>query len=179
MTFTIRALPFAVLALLAAACGGNGATSSLAKPALSPTDSAFITGAGQASDAEIAAANLALTRSTNADVLAFANLMITDHTQENQALAQVGAHVGQAAPTDVNATQAAAAAMLMPLSGAAFDKAYVTIEITGHTMNLRNNYAPELASGTNAEVKGYATTYQPQVQSHLTKADAIQTKYGF
>jgi len=178
MTFTVRTLPFVALAFLATACGSSS-TPNLAKPALAATDSAFIMGAGQASNAEIAAANLALTRSTSADVLAFANLMITDHTAENSALAQVGTDVGEAAPTGVNATQAATAATLTPLGGAAFDKAYIDSEISGHAMNLQNNYAPELASGTNAEVKQYATTYQPQVQSHLTKADAIQARDGF
>ncbi len=178
MTFTARTLAFVALAFLAAACGSNS-NPNLAKPALSATDSAFITGAGQASNAEIAAANLALTRSTNADVLAFANLMITDHTAENSALAQVGTDVGEASPTGVDATQAATAATLTPLSGPAFDKAYIDSEISGHTMNLQNNYTPELASGTNAEVKQYATTYQPQVQSHLMKADAIRAQDGF
>ena len=131
------------------------------------------------SNAEIGAANLALTRSSNSDVLSFANLMIDNHTKENQALAPIALDFDFPAPTGIGPTMQAVADMLAKLSGPAFDAAYIDSEITGHTNNLDNNYQPELKSGLNTKVLGYANTYQPQVSSHLALAQSIKTQYGF
>jgi putative membrane protein len=166
-----------VLCGLLAACGSS--TTPNLQSSVSSVDSAFVTGATQASDAEIGAAKIALTKSQNTDVIAFANEMITQHTEEKTALAPIATSVGVGLPTGVNAMQAATAATLQATAEPAFDALYINSEIAGHTSNIDKNYSPEIASGTAAPLVAYAKKYLPQVQMHLSMAQTIKAKYGF
>ena len=166
-----------VLTGVLSACGSS--TTPDLRSNVSAVDSAFVTGATQSSNAEIGAANIALTKSQNADVIAFANEMITQHTQEKTALAPIATSVGVGLPTGVNPTQAATAATLQATAEPAFDALYIDSEIQGHTLNINNNYNPEIASGTNPSLVAYAKKYLPQIQMHLAMAQTIKTKYGF
>ena len=178
----LRIVPVCLLAIAASACSGGNGDSTLtpaSQNSKNATDTSFINGAAMSSNSEIGDANLALTRSTNPDVLSFANLMIKDHTTENDALDPIGTSLGQPPPTTIGPMMQAVSASLMPLSGAQFDAAYINSEITGHENNLNGNYVPELQTGLNVKVTGYAGTYQPQIQSHLSLAQSIKAKYGF
>ena len=172
-----RTAVLAVLCGLLSACGSNSSPN--LQPTLSSVDSAFIVGSTQSSDAEISAAKLALTKTSNTAIIAFANEMITQHTQEKTALAPIATSLGVAFPATLNAIQAATAAQLKATPEPAFDGLYINSEITGHTLNLANNFNPEIASGTNASVVAYAKNYRPQVQMHLQMAQTIKTTYGF
>ena len=173
--------PLAAVAVFAACSSGTTTPSpqATAKMTTDPTDVSFISGAAMSSNGEIGDAKLAIATSANTDVISFAQLMIKDHTTENDALDPIGTAVGYPPPTDVGPPMAAVTAMLKTLTGTAFDAAYIDSEITGHENNLANNYAPELSMGLDVQVKGYAGTYQPQVESHLTLAKSIKAKYGF
>ncbi len=177
MSFSFRLAVMAAFSLLLSACGSS--TTPNLQSNVSATDSAFVLGATQSSNAEIGAAKIALAKSQNTDVIAFANEMITQHTQEKTALAPVATSVGIGLPAGVNPTQAATAATLQATAEPAFDALYINSEIQGHTLNIDNNYNPEIASGTTPLLVGYAKKYLPQVQMHLTMAQTIKTKYGF
>ncbi len=179
MTFTPLRRTIAVLACsgFLSACGSS--TTPNLQSTLSATDSAFITGATQSSDAEIGAAQIALTKSQNADVIAFANEMITQHTEEKTALTPIATSVGVVPPSNVNPTQAATAAALQATAEPAFDALYINSEIRGHTLNLNNNFKLEVASGTNPSLVGYAKKYEPQIETHLQMAQTIKTRYAF
>ena len=105
--------------------------------------------------------------------------MITQHTQEKTALAPIATSVGLGLPTNVNPTQAATAAQLQATAEPAFDALYVNSEIQGHTLNIDNNYNPEIASESTPSLVAYAKKYLPQIQMHLSMAQTIKTKYGF
>ena len=177
MSLSGRITVAAVLCGLLSACGSS--TTPDLRSNVSAVDSAFVTGATQSSNAEIGAAKIALAKSQNTDIIAFANEMITQHMQEKTALAPIAASVGLGLPTNVNPTQAATAAQLQATSEPAFDALYVNSEIAGHTLNIDNNYNPEIASGTTPSLVAYAKKYLPQVQMHLSMAQTIKTKYGF
>jgi putative membrane protein len=167
-----------ILGGLLSGCG-NTSNPTLQSTPLSATDSAFITGATQSSNAEIGAAKIALTKSQNADVIAFANEMVTQHTQEKVALEPIATVAGVVPPSNVNPTQAATAATLQATAEPAFDALYINSEIQGHTLNLNNNYKVEIASGTNPSVVGYAKQYEPQIEMHLQMAQTIKARYGY
>ena len=169
----------AFLIVVLSACNGSGGGTSSVQTA--PPDQNFVTGATQASNAEIGAAKLAVAKSTNTDVVAFANEMINQHTQEEQALAPIAASANYRVPgpTSLNATQQQQAATLQAATEPAFDAIYINGEITGHQDNIANNYNPEIASGYNAQVVNYAKTYLPQVTMHLQMAQSIKAKYGY
>ena len=114
--------------------------------AVAPVDSAFVTGATQSSNAEIGAAKIALAKSQNTEIIAFANEMISQHTQEKTALAPIAASVDLGLPTNVSPTQAATAAQLQATREPAFDALYSNNKIQGHTLNIDNNYNPQIAS---------------------------------
>ncbi len=176
-SITSRAVGIAALCLGLSACGESGSPN--LQPNVSGTDKAFTTGATQSSDSEIAAAGIALTKTKNPDVIGFANEMITQHNQEKAALAPIASTVGVALPDNVNPMQAATAATLQATPEPAFDALYINSEITGHTLNLDNNFTPETTSGQNPSIVGYAKTYKPQIAMHLQMAQAIKAKYGF
>ncbi len=171
--------PLATVAVFAACSSGSTTLTPQPTNKTNATDVSFISGAAMSSNGEIGDAKLAIATSANTDVITFAQLMIKDHTTENDALDPIGTALGDPPPTGVSPAMAAVTATLKTLTGTAFDAAYINSEITGHENNLHNNYVPELSLGYNTQVKGYAGTYQPQVESHLTLAESIKAKYGF
>jgi putative membrane protein len=88
-------------------------------------------------DTEIAQAELALTRAANPDVVAFAQVVITDHVRANH---QVDALIQQLGITPLDnplsaaltAQAAADSALLQGVMGAAFDRAYMDIQVRVH-----------------------------------------------
>ena len=179
-TFARLSGAFAASVMLAA-CSSTDAGSNPAQTFAAPTDQNFIVGATQSSNAEISAAQLTLQKSANADVRAFAQEMITQHTQQEQALTPIATSVNYPPPppTSLNPMQQQTAATLAATPEPAYDGVYINTEIVGHTANLANNFNPEVTSGKNTQVVAYAQTYLPQVQMHLTMAQQLKAKYGF
>ena len=143
-----------------------------------PSDPQIAHIAYTADNIDIENAKLALKKSKNADVRAFAKDMVRDHTAVNKkALALVKKlHV---TPED-NATskslvkqQSAERAKIGKLSGAAFDKAYVDNEVAFHkTVDgaLKTTLIP---SASNAELKSLLKTGLKIFQGHLAHAEHL------
>jgi len=113
MTRSILIAGVAIAAFSLAACGKHTQTAAdnsivpapAATNAPAPTADDFVTKAASTDMFEIAEAKLALKRSTNADVKAFASMMLTDHTKSTAALKAAISSSGQnlvlpAAPPD-------------------------------------------------------------------------------
>src|SRR5687767_15977482 len=75
--------------------------------------------------AQVQTGNLALQKATNADVKAFAQRMVTDHSKANAELAEFATAKGLALPTELADAHESAFEHLNGLSGAEFDKAYM------------------------------------------------------
>jgi len=102
-----------------------------------PTDPQIAHIAYTAGLIDIKTANLALTKTQNSEVRAFAQDMVRDHTEvNNEALARLTKL--KVTPQDnttsqaLNAAADARYAQLQALDGAAFDKAYVDNEVAYH-----------------------------------------------
>ena len=127
---------------------------------------------------DIDAAKLALEKSQNADVRAFADNMVADHTAVNeQALALVAKLKVTPEDNDTSKALTAAAAAkrteLAALSGAAFDVAYVANEVAYHkTVNgaLEGTLIP---ATKNAELKALLETGLKIFQGHLEHAEHL------
>jgi predicted outer membrane protein len=63
------------------------------------------------------------------------------------------------------------------LSGAAFDKAYVDAQVTGHQDALAFLQRAE-NSAQNADLKKLISSAIPDVQKHLDRAKSLQSKVG-
>jgi putative membrane protein len=127
---------------------------------------------------DIAAAKLALSKSSNADVKDFANQMVRDHQAVNdKALALVKRLnvTPEDNATSQSLTKAAEAnrVKLDKLSGAAFDRAYVSNEVAYHkTVNgaLKDTLIP---NSQNAELKSLLQTGLTLFTAHQEHAEHL------
>jgi len=130
---------------------------------------------------EIAAGKIAQTKASNADVKAYAREMVTAHT----ALDKKGVKIsGQTAATNaamrdsvVNANKAMSSQLQSAGSGAEFDRAYLDGQVTGH-QNTLSFLQQAQNQAQNADLKQMITTAIPDVQQHLERARALQSKVG-
>lgn len=154
------------------------ASASTAPAADKPSDSQIAHIAYTAGDLDIKAAKLALEKSKNKAVRAFADNMVKDHTAVNdKALALVKKL--NVTPED-NATSKSLTksanekqAQLSELSGAAFDKAYVDNEVAYHkTVNtaLSDTLIPNAKNG---ELKSFLQTGLKIFQGHEQHAEHL------
>jgi putative membrane protein len=150
----------------------------------------FVTAADKPSDPQIAhiaytagvidveAAKLAITKSKNKDVVAFANDMLRDHEEVNkQALALVKKL--NVTPEDNPTSQALSKAAadertkLASLEGAAFDKAYVDNEVAYHKQVNGALESLLIPSASNGELKGLLETGLKIFQGHEQHAEHV------
>ena len=165
----VRLLKACVLALLVAIPAAHAAT-------LNDAQIAHI--AYTAGELDIAAAKLALQKSKNADVRAFAQNMVGDHTAVNQkalALLKKLKVTPQDNPISQKLSKQSAAkqAELKKLSGAAFDRAYVANEVAFHkTVNgaLNKTLIPD---AQNAQLKALLETGLKIFQGHQQHAEHL------
>jgi putative membrane protein len=156
----------------AAAAAGASVSAAMAAP--STPD--FVNAAASTDMFEIQAAKLAEKRSKNAEVKAFAAMMIHDHTLSTAAL-KAAIKASGAAVTPPSALPADMKARLDAVAAAApadFDKAYIDSQVTAHqtALGVMQAYA---ANGDVPQIKDFAAKTAPVVQMHLTRATAIQS----
>jgi putative membrane protein len=136
---------------------------------MTPDDKEFVSKAGMAGLAEMQMANLALQKTSNADVKAFAQRVITDHSKSNAELAEFATTKGLALPTELAAESKAGFDHLESLNGAEFDKAYMQHMVEDHqkAVALFQNAS---ANATDPDLKAWAGRTLPTLQAHLQLA---------
>jgi len=165
----------ASLAMLAAtAAWGQGA---------GPTDPQIAAIVVTANQVDIDAGKLAESKAHSADVKAFGQRMVTDHTGVNKSATELvqKLHV----TPEPNATSESLQqggdqniAKLKTLSGAAFDKAYIDHEIAYHEAVLGAMDKTLIPSAKNAELKALLVKVRPAFEAHLEHAKKIQSELG-
>jgi putative membrane protein len=143
---------------------------------------------------EVQLGQMAVDRAAQADVKAFGQMMVKDHTQANAELLQVAAEVKIVPPTEIDKKHAELVNRLSKLEGAEFDRAYVAAMVEGHqavaaqlrewTMASRplgpppsaDPKAADAARGGPEEEKltQWAIKTLPTVEKHLERARALQ-----
>lgn len=152
--------------------------SGVALAAAAPTDPQIAHIAYTADQIDIAAGNQALTKSHNAQVRAFAQEMVRDHTAVNeQALALVKKLkvTPQANPTSASLESNAKAerVKLAKLSGAAFDRAYAANEVAYHKAVNGALADTLIPSAQNAELKSLLQTGLKLFREHQAHAEHL------
>ncbi len=137
--------------------------------------SSFTTKAAQGGMSEVQLGNLALAKAQSADVKQFAQQMVSDHTKANNDLKNVAAKKSVALPTDINDEQKSSMEKLSKLSGADFDKEYVKAMVEDHEKDVKE-FTAQSQSGTDADVKAFATNTLPTLQSHLDMIKGIKDR---
>jgi predicted outer membrane protein len=123
--------------------------------------------------AEVATAKIALEKSRNAEVKAFAQQMVDDHTKGLDEVKAVAQAKGVTLPTDVDAKHKAEAAKLEKLSGDAFDKAYMANGgVKDHTA-VHKKLMADAKKIKDPDVKALADQHMPVVEQHLKAAQQM------
>ena len=128
---------------------------------------------------EIESSKLALQRSQNRDVKAFAQRMIDDHTKSTQKLKSVlqTASVGTGPGTALDRAHQRMLDRLQNASGAQFDRLYMQMQVKGHqdALKVQQSYGRR---GDNDQLKSFASDAAPMVQDHLSQARQIMGSLG-
>ena len=133
-----------------------------------------------ANQVDIDAGQLAKTRSTNEAVKAFAQLMVTDHTQVNKSAVDLAAKL-KVTPEDNPISQGLKAegeknvANLKTLEGAAFDKAYIDNEVAYHQQVIAALDQTLIPGAANEELKALLVKVRPAFVAHLEHAKRLQS----
>lgn len=175
---TVGLVAVAVLAA-AGSVAAQGSSSSKAAPSLNDAQVAHVAVTANAID--VGMAQLAEKRTKNADVQAFAATMIRDHTAVNAQAAALAKRLG-VTPLDNDVSKSlesgatAARAKLSPLSGKAFDRAYIEREVGYHAAVLDALDKVLIPDAQNAELKALLTNVRPAIAAHLEHAKSLQQK---
>jgi putative membrane protein len=156
----------AVVALL-------GAVPALA--AVSGADKTFATEAAHGGLAEVQMGQLALQKASSPQVKEFAQRMVTDHTQANQDLMQLGKSEHLTLPTQLDAKHKSEMGRLSAMSGNAFDAAYMQHMVQDHKKTVAD-FQKQAQSGSDPALKSFAQKYLPIIQQHLQMAETSVAK---
>ena len=140
-------------------------------------DKAFAVTVAQNGMAEIALAKMAAQKSKNADVKKFAQRVITDHTKVGQELNKIAATKNITMPADVKPDQKQTHDRFMTLSGADFDREFMSLMAENHDKSV-TSFQGEANNGTDAELKAFASKTLPTLQEHQRMAHDIYNKLG-
>lgn len=141
--------------------------------AVDQSDAEFATKAAVGGMAEVELGKLALTKTSNAQLKEFANMMVNDHGKANAELMAVAKMKNITLPGMVDEDHQKKMNDLQQKSGADFDKAYTDAMVDGHksTLKLMNDEAKD---GKDADLKAFASKTAPVVQTHLDMITKIQ-----
>jgi putative membrane protein len=169
----------------AAAQAQNSATTSASPSAttsaattISKDDAARLVGIAQANIAEIETGKMALKKSSNADVKAFAQMMIDDHTKGLQETRKVAAAKHVTLPTEPDIGHQKLAAELEALSGKRFDEAFAKrAGVAGHA-NVQASLKKDISAVEDPDVKALAIKLEPTVAHHFAMAKKLADTFN-
>src|SRR4051794_40661247 len=142
---------------------------------LSSDDREFLTTAAQGGLMEVELGRLAAQKAQNADVKRFGQRMVDDHSKANTELKTLASAKGVTLPTDMNAEGKEEQAKLSKLSGAEFDKEYMSLMVEDHEKDV-SEFEKESRDQDDPDVKAFAAKTLPTLQQHLQMAQSINPK---
>ena len=144
--------------------------------AVNAKDREFTSMAAMSNRAEIDAATLALSNGQDSSIKAFAQMMITDHTNAMDQLDSLATSLTLSAPDSLDAAHVALKQQLSTLNGRAFDSLYIHSQVMDHQQAI-SLFTSERDSGSNMSLKNYAISLLPHLQQHLQMADSLSANY--
>jgi putative membrane protein len=130
----------------------------------------FINQAALGGMMEVSAGKLAATKGQSAEVRAFANRMVIDHTKINGELAQLAAQKNQQLPEAPAMNPA-----LDQTSGAAFDRVYVKLMIKDHEQDV-TAFENAAATSSDTVTRAFARRTLPILKDHLARIRTIAAR---
>jgi len=138
----------------------------------SSADRKFVATATEAGLAEVEMAKLAHDHAASSEVSQFAAHMIEDHQKTNEDLVKIADAKGLPHTTTLSAKDQTEFRKLQSLSGAAFDREYVRVQLAAHKDAVAL-FQGESRNGKDAELKQFASSTLPTLQSHLQQVTTL------
>ncbi len=142
---------------------------------LSASDKKFVMEAAVGGMEEVQLGQLAAQKASDTDVKNFGQKMVDDHSKANDQLKQVASQKGITVPSTLPASKQKEVDHLSKLSGAAFDKAYVSMMVKDHKKDVAE-FKKESTKAKDSDVKSFASTTLPTLQDHLKMIEDISAK---
>jgi len=139
------------------------------------TDQQFIDMAAQTDMLEAHLGQMAADQASRQDVKDYAQMLVTDHTADYQALGALASKAGLTVPSGLDAAHNKMIAPFEQLKGAAFDSRYLQTMIAGHTQAI-SVYTKESSGAQSPDVQGYASATLPTLNKHLDNAKDLMGK---
>jgi len=149
--------------------------SSTTKSATADQDFAKKVAAGGMAEVELA--KLAQQKASSEEVKSLAMRLETDHMKANDGLKALASKKGWDLPTSPTPDQQAKKDKLEKLSGTAFDKQYVDLMVANHRTNI-SAFERQASKGTDADLKTWASSTLPTLETHLDMATKVQKSLG-
>jgi putative membrane protein len=138
---------------------------------LGTMDKNFVTKAAQGGMAEVKLGQLAQERGSTDAVKNFGRQMVEDHTKANDQLKTLAQNKGITLPDSLDAKDQAEYDRLSKLSGSEFDQAYMKFMRKDHKKDVAM-FRKESESGQDPEIKSFASSTLPTLETHLRLAEA-------
>ncbi len=138
----------------------------------SVTDYKFVKAAACGGVLEVNLGNIAAANSHNIGVQKFGLLMVKDHGNAGQNLAQIASLKGASLPDHMTTIQQKEMDRLAQLSGPKFDKAYVAFMVKCHIADEKA-FKQASEDAQDADLKTFAATTLTMVRGHLKMAESL------
>lgn len=125
--------------------------------------------------AEVESAKLAQQKSSSADIKAFAQKMITDHSAVNAELTGIASRKKLELSDEAELSNKAKKFMLEQRDGESFDKAYANNQVAAHESTIELFQRATISDDT--EISAFATKTLPKLQNHLKMAKELAATY--
>ena len=147
-------------------------------PGTAPTsqdfaEKAFVSKALEGGETEVQLGQLAAQKSESNDVKQFAQKMVSDHSQmANQWFKPVAKQLGVSEPNGPSKKDKKEIAKLQAMSGADFDREYITMMVKDHQQDLKE-FKSEADSAQDPNVKQIAEQGSKVISQHLQLIEQI------
>jgi len=137
----------------------------------------FATNAAQGGMAEVELGRLATQRAGDVSVREFGARMVADHSRANSELKSIAGQKGIQLPSELNSEQKSEMDKLSKMSGAEFDKEYMSAMLKDHETDVKD-FDTQAKEGNDPEIKAFAGKTLPTLQQHLQMAQQAAQKVG-
>lgn len=144
---------------------------------LSNQDQKFVMEAAQGGMMEVELGRLAAQKASSAEVKAFGQRMVTDHSKANQQLMTLAANKGITLSKTLSSDMQKEHDKLAKLSGAEFDRMYMSHMLKDHKKDV-SEFEKESQKATDTGVRSFAQQTLPVLREHLTLAQSTASKVG-
>lgn len=136
-------------------------------------DASFIKDAAQGGMLEVELGKLAQNKAASEKVKEFGKRMEQDHSKANDELKKLAADKGVQLATALDSKHKSNVDKLAKLSGADFDKRYMSDMVSDHKADVKE-FQKEADKGKDADVKQFASKTLPTLKEHLQLAESTE-----